>query len=96
MLLAMVSAKKEVVLEYKRDLLHQGVRLHIAQIHAADANMAFIGIGITQQESRHGAFPGAARPDQRHYFSGRYMKAHLLQRRACARLWIMKNSPAQR
>ena len=39
--------KKKVVLKHKRDLLHQGLYPHIAQIHAANTNMAFVGIGVT-------------------------------------------------
>lgn len=93
MLLAIVSAK-EVVLKHKRELLHQGVRLHITQIHAANTDMAFVRVGVTQQQARHGAFSGAAWPDQRHNLPGRHMKAHLLQCGASTRLRII-SSPAQ-
>lgn len=82
--------KKEVVLKHKRELLHQGVRLHITQIHAANTDMAFVRVGVTQQQARHGAFSGTAWPDQRHNLPGRHMKAHLLQRGASTRLRIMK------
>ena len=54
--------KKEVVLKHKRELLHQGVRLHITQIHAANTDMAFVRVGVTQQQARHGAFPAPLGP----------------------------------
>ena len=53
--------KKEVVLRHKRELLHQGVRLHITQIHASNTDMAFVRVGVTQQQARHGAFSGAGK-----------------------------------
>ena len=37
-------------------------------IHAANTDMAFVRVGVTQQQARHGAFSGAAWPDRPHSF----------------------------
>ena len=71
--------KKEGVLKYKGDVIHQDFRGHLTHVHATDANLSLIDIPETGYQLGDCAFAGARRTDQCCHRALRYRERNVFQ-----------------
>jgi hypothetical protein len=69
------------LLRHHRDERARRARVHVAELHAADAHRAPLRIVEAQQQGEHGRLARAGRADQRDPFAGRHAQRELAQRR---------------